>query len=240
MISLVPQSSLVARITLGALLSQVDVSNGFANRFMWICVKRRGSVPFPEGIPDGERKQLATQIADALEHAERQAAGGCARIDFTQEARQLWAEKYPTVSKDHPGILGEVTTRAESQVLRLALTYALLDKADAIWVEHLEAALAFQRYALDSARFIFASDGAADDPVTAKILEALAAGKKSSTDLRDLFDRNLKKGVLSSALAGLQERGRVELRAESTGGRPRVMWSLATTKTTETTEAASA
>ena len=125
-------------------------------------------------------------------------------------------------------------------MLRLALTYALLDKADAIWVEHLEAALAFQRYALESARFIFASDGAADDPVTAKILEALAGGKKSSTDLRDLFDRNLKKGVLSSALAGLQERGRVESRAESTGGRPRVMWSLATTKTTETTEAASA
>ena len=228
----------ITRSELGALLSKVDVSNGFANRFMWICVKRRGSVPFPQGIPDAERKQLAKDIANALDHAEKQVAAGCARIDFTLEARQLWAKSYPEVTKDHPGILGEVTTRAESQVLRLALTYALLDKADAIWVEHLEAALAFQRYAFDSARFIFASDGAVDDPVTAKILEALAAGERSSTDLRDLFDRNLKKGVLSSALAGLQERGRVVSHTESTGGRPRVMWSLGTTKTTETTKRA--
>ena len=136
-----PHICLLAHITrpeLGALLSQVDISNGFANRFMWLCVKRRGSVPFPEGIPNAERSDLAAKIVEALEHAEAQAAAGNARVEFTADARELWRSKYPEVTKDHPGDFGEVTTRAESQVLRLALTYALLDKADAIWVEHLE------------------------------------------------------------------------------------------------------
>ena len=99
------------------------------------------------------------------------------------------------------------------------------------------AALAFQRYALDSARFIFASDGAADDPTTARIIAALAVGPKTSTDLRDLFGRHQKRGVLSSALAGLQERGRMNAKRKRTGGRPRTVWSLNhTTKATKATE----
>ena len=89
----------ITRSELGALLSQVDVSNGFANRFMWICVKRRGSVPFPEGIPDAEREQLAKQIADALDHAEKQAAGGCARIDFTKEAGSYGPKSIPLLAR---------------------------------------------------------------------------------------------------------------------------------------------
>jgi hypothetical protein len=226
----------ITRSELGALLSQVDISNGFANRFMWLCVKRRGSVPFPEGIPDDDRTRLAFRIADALRHAEEKANSGCRTITFDEAARELWGTKYSEVSTDHPGILGEVTTRAESQVLRLALIYALLDKADAISLDHLQAALAFQRFAADSARFIFASDGVTDDPVTQQVLGALASGPKSSTELRDLTGRNLKKGVLSSALAGLQERGRINCETQNSGGRPRTIWSISSTKTTETTE----
>jgi hypothetical protein len=49
-------------------------------------------------------------------------------------------------SADQPGLLGALTARAEAQVIRLALLFALLDKEGSIGVAHLKAALAFWRY----------------------------------------------------------------------------------------------
>ena len=106
----------------------------------------------------------------------------------------------------------------------MALTYAQLDGADRIEIIHLEAALAFCRYAFDSARYLF---GEAElDPVAQRIIEALPPGKQlSQTEVSALFDRHLPKHRLNSALADLRERGRVRLTEEKTGGAPRKVWS---------------
>ena len=71
------------------------------------------------------------------------------------QARDLWGRVYPELSDGKPGLLGAVTSRAESQVMRLACVYALLDCSAEIRVEHLNAALAVWQYCHDSARFIF-------------------------------------------------------------------------------------
>ena len=44
-----------------------------------------------------------------------------------EKARELWEEVYPELSDGQPGLVGDVTSRAEAQVLRLAALYAVLD-----------------------------------------------------------------------------------------------------------------
>ena len=118
--------------------------------------------------------------------------------------------------------MGAVTSRAEAQALRLAMTFALFDGADRVELKHVEAALSFWRYAFDSAAYIFG--GAELDPVAQKILEALATGPKTQNEIVDLFGRNLPKTRIDGVLRDLQERGRITLTKEETGGRPRKVW----------------
>ena len=51
----------------------------------------------------------------------------------------MWCAIYEKLSEGKPGLLGAVISRAEAQVVRLALLYALLDCSKLIRAEHLEA-----------------------------------------------------------------------------------------------------
>src|SRR4029453_5539785 len=66
--------------------------------------------------------------------------------------------------------VGAVLSRAEAQVLRLSVVYALLDKTAAIGVTHLGAALAVWEYCEDSAHLIFGAR--LGDPTADRILKA--------------------------------------------------------------------
>ena len=57
----------------------------------------------------------------------------------------MWHRAYPELSEGQSRF-GAATSRAEAQVIRLALLYALLARSDEIQPEHLKAALAFWRY----------------------------------------------------------------------------------------------
>ena len=54
-------------------------------------------------------------------------------------ARAIWREVYAELSVGKTGLLGAATSRAEAQVMRLALLYALLDRSRVIAAEHLTA-----------------------------------------------------------------------------------------------------
>ena len=101
---------------------------------------------------------------------------------------------------------------------RTALTYAQLDGADRIEIVHLEAALAFVRFAGDCAAYLFG--GMELDPISQKILEALATGPKTQTEISGLFGRHLPKDQLNGVLSDLQERGRITLTLKKTSGAP--------------------
>jgi hypothetical protein len=148
--------SIAAHITpeeLDKLLGKsVEVANGFANRFLWICVKRSrllphgGNVRVLDGFVDPLRKALA--------HAQR-----VGQVRRSPEADALWEDAYPGLADARPGAFGRVTERARPQVMRLALLYALLDCSDVIQVEHLRAALALWRCCEESAKRIFGGGG---------------------------------------------------------------------------------
>jgi hypothetical protein len=213
----------ITRHELAELLTVTDVWNGFANRFLWNMVRRGPAVAFPQPMPEDEVERIAKDLAAVVRYA-HECAQKEPEVRLSNKAADYWADVYPELTRDHPGILGAVTSRAEAQTLRLALTFALFDGADFIEEKHIEAALAFWRYCFDSAAYLFGD--AELDPVAQTILQGLATGPKTQTEIRDLFARHKPAERLSQVLTDLQERGRITLTEEQTRGRPRRLWSL--------------
>jgi hypothetical protein len=216
-----PHVCVLAHITkpeLQGLLTASDVWNGFANRFVWLAVRRTKRLPVPKPMHDEDVARLGRELAEAI-RTTHEHKGPCV---MSPAALDYWRNCYNQLSEDHTGILGAVTSRAESQTQRLALAYALLDQAEAVELHHLRAAHALWRYSFDSAKLIF---GKAElDPVAQTIIEALKTGPKTQTEISNLFGRNKTAEQLASVLASLQSRGRITLETERTAGRSRQVW----------------
>jgi hypothetical protein len=119
---------------------------------------------------------------------------------------------------------GCVTGRAEAQVVRIALIYALLDEKNRIGVEHLKAALAVWDYADESARYVFGESSG--DPVRDNIAAALRGSEKGMprTQISNRLGRHAKADHIDRALADLLSAGLVETSTLKTGGRPQEVW----------------
>jgi hypothetical protein len=204
-------------------LNSTEMANGFANRFLWFCVRR--SKELPEGgqawredfLTIVERLKVAVIFARSATDLRRDEA-----------ARQVWREVYGPLSEGKLGLLGSVTSRAEAQVVRLSLLYALLDCSAVIRREHLHAALAVWDYCEASAKYIFGDS--LGDPEAERILLALRANTRglTRTEIRDLFGRNQREPVIEAALTALQERGLARRDTRQTGGRPAEHWTVDT------------
>src|SRR5262249_10608190 len=125
-------------------------SGGQGNRFCWLVARRPQVVPFLKPMPDDKVEEVAKNLAKVF----KQSHEGRNEIQMSNSAQDHWAQVYPELTRDYPGILGAVTSRLEAHARRLALTYAQLDGAVRIEIVHLEAALAFCRYAFDSAVYL--------------------------------------------------------------------------------------
>jgi hypothetical protein len=217
-----PHISVLGHITIRELLrelSETYQANGFANRNLFVCVQRSRELPHGGELPDAEVTALAMRVRAALDAARRI---GPVRRDA--ETDRVWEAVYSALTAARPGMLGAITARAEAQVLRLSLLYALLDLSQDIRRVHLEAALAVWQYAEDSARFIFGD--ATGDPVADQILTALRrTGRMTQTQISELFGRNHKAGRLERALATLLAAVLVRTwQGETVSGRPPVHW----------------
>jgi len=219
--------SLVGHITRPELLrylSETESVNGFANRLLFVCVKRSKCLPEGGSVPEHELERLAARIRAVVDWARR--TGSDLVFQRDAAARDLWRTVYPVLSDGQPGLLGAATGRAESQVLRLSAIYAALDESPTVRVEHLMAALAVWDYCFHSARYIFGD--AIGDAVADKIREALGTAGKDGltrTEIRDLFRRNGNSGRIEQALHLLSEFGMATRRTSDSGGRPTEVWS---------------
>ena len=198
-------------------LDAMQIANGFANRFLWICARRTKLVPCPEAIPHAEFEVFRNILWERIRLAQSRG-----EMCFTWEAAGLWKSVYPYISKDEPGASGDITARGEAHCIRLALIYALLDGADRIEAAHLRAALALWRYARDSALYIF-GNGEEDD-LLRKVLLLLQSGPKSTTELNDLFGGHLSSRRIQSCLQELVGCGLIVKQEVKTGGRPKILY----------------
>jgi hypothetical protein len=218
--------SIVGHITKDELLARLDdtsKANGFANRFWWFLIRRSKELPDGEPIPDDLLTSFVERLTTLITYAR-----STLQVKRDPEARSLWHQIYHKLSGEKPGLLGAVLARAEAQVLRVSMLYALLDKSDVIGVEHLKAALALWKYAEESALLIFGQR--LGDPTADRILEALRnAGPSglSDTDIYELFGRNKSANERARALNLLVRLGLVTnvRRPPAEGGkRHRKVW----------------
>jgi hypothetical protein len=208
----------ITRDELRRYLDRTEAGNGFANRFLWACVCRSKLLPHGGHLEEMDFAPILKRLREAVEFARK---GG--QILRDHRANALWVERYPRLSEGLPGLLGAVTSRAEAQVMRIAMLYGLLDRSGRIECDHLKAAFEVWRYSLDSARFIFGD--ALGDPIADELLRQLRANPKglTRTEIRDLFHRH-QSAQLGRALASLAELGLVKLVLEKTGGRSAERW----------------
>jgi hypothetical protein len=219
--------SVVGHITkdeLRSRLTRTDMANGFANRFIFCLVRRARYLPHGGHLDDATLAKLGERLRTAVASAQR-----IGRVRMTIPAADAWATAYRELSADRPGLLGAVTARAEAQVIRLALIYALLDcgvgtKAVEIDTSHLNAAMAVWAYCDESAALIFGDslgDPVADDILTA--LRRTSAGM-TRTDLSNLFARHRSSDQIGLALAALLKAGRAKCEIAQTAGRSVETW----------------
>jgi hypothetical protein len=220
--------SIVGHITKDELkreLSVCDSVNGYANRFLWCCARRARELPF------GERR-VGDAAAPAMVHIQSAIMWARARgddfvVSMDSGARQLWRAIYSRLSADQPGLVGSVLGRAEAQVLRIALVYALADESDSVRRPHLEAALALWHFVEESAQNIFGD--ALGDSVADEILRVLRESPEGMTreGICDHFNRHTSAPRLTEALRLLAENGLATCTKEAARGglgRPAERW----------------
>jgi hypothetical protein len=201
-------------------ITPVELANGLLNRFVLVACRRVRLLP-DGGHPD---PVAGTGLDSALRLA-FVTARDAGQLGFSDPARTLWHDAYRQLAQPQPGVAGQLAARAEAHTIRLALTYALLDRAPAIAPEHLHAALALREYTARSAAWALEPD--TGDPIAEQLHAALQRSPDglTRTQLVDLLHRNIPARRLDQALANLAAAGKADRqRILTTGGRPAELW----------------
>jgi hypothetical protein len=196
--------SVIAHVTPDELLNGLtatDRANGFANRFLILCVRRN------KYLPHGGRRVNHSEVVRRLHHAVEKAKRR-GLLQRNDAANALWEIEYPRLTGERDGMKGALCGRAEAHVLRLSLLYALLDSAGEIRVEHLRAALAFWNYCEASIEFIFS--GQSGDLDGDRILNAVATEPKTLTELHRTFGNNRPSEWILAKLASMVRAGKIQ------------------------------
>lgn len=143
------------------LMASRELTNGFANRFLMFWAERTKMLAFPVSTPKYKVEELANKAAQVLDFAgaARWAEKDVMSITFSPEARKRYEYLYHVELNDDSS--GEKITalieRRAPMLLRLAMLFALCDKTTMMDVQHINAALAWVRYSVESVKFIFGS-----------------------------------------------------------------------------------
>ena len=216
-----PHVAMVAHVTEAELrkrLTETESANGFANRFLFGCVRRSKVLPFGGNLE-------AEALDDPISRLRRNIGKHGGEVWMDEGARDLWAAGYERLSAGRPGLVGALTARSEAQALRLALVYATCAGAPRIERAHVEAALAVVDFCEKSVEHVFG--GLTGDSVADTVLGALRESPDglSRTELVNVFGRHRSAGELDAALLTLSESGRVRgVRDAGTGGAPKTIW----------------
>jgi hypothetical protein len=219
--------SIIGHITpdeLRAELDRTSMVNGFANRFLFVAVKRSKQLPFGGNLAEDDVRELSYRTHGVLESI--RTCSAYRRIGFAEPTRPIWERQYETLSAARPGLVGSITARAPAQTLRLATLYALLDERNVIDPAHLAAATAVWNYCEATTRYVFGD--ALGDYVADEILQALRKypDGMTRTEISNLFGRNVAGGKIAEALRLLMKHSKARpASAKSNGeGRPPEVW----------------
>jgi Protein of unknown function (DUF3987) len=199
-------------------LSASDAQNGFGNRFLWVFADRSKLLPSSPELDEGEARRLRVALERALVRARA--------IDLVVRsgaAEHLWVDLYERMADDDPpGLVGALTSRAEAQVMRVSLIYALMDGSAVVDVPHLQAAWELWKHCRASCDAIFAD--LTGDMVADKLLTAVRAGGAEGITRKAIYERVFAKSKSSAriddAVALLVRLGQIRTETTPTDGRP--------------------
>jgi len=207
--------SILAHITKFELLknfSDTDAVNGYANRFLWVAVKRSKLLPQGGNIRFGDLPY--DEIKEAIEFGQVKR-----QIGFNDEAKMLWCNIYNELSIERYGIFDALSSRGEAQIIRMALIYAILDCSTLISIKHLKAAYAVWQYCEESVQFIFGERF--KDNIADIIFQKITKQKRiSATEVYHLFKNNKTKNEIEIAISELLRSEKIKTYRQETSGRP--------------------
>jgi hypothetical protein len=200
------------------------MANGFGNRFLVASVRRSKTLPFGGALSSVTISALGAKVAKIIARARE-----IKQVQWSKEGAEGWGAIYRDLSTERLGLVGALTNRAEAQVVRLAMIYALWDGKDLIEIEHLMAALAVWSYCEASVKYIFG------DSLGNPTADAIFTGLKNAgvtgltrTEISGLFSKNVSAAQVSLALKELADLGLATMRHAPTlgGGRPSEIWTV--------------
>lgn len=209
-----PHCSMHACITpteLCQMLTKGDMSNGFANRFLMIFAERVAVVPNPWRTDPEVVEDLACQYRSVVEWALRgyPDRDEVQALPMTTDARALWDRTYRNWKEAaREDGLAHLTERRYPMALRIAGLFAATDRVERTELRHLEAAIAWINYCIDTVHYVFGQgrlrerDQVARDHAL-RLREYLldAAGWRSRTTIaNELFKKRIKADELTAAL----------------------------------------
>lgn len=218
-----PLVSVIMQVTPDELrtgLGDIELVNGFMNRFVLAWTERVRMLPFGRPVdPDSLRRP----VAHLQQSLSKLPAEGKLELDWAPDARDLYASAiYPSL-RPLPGRLAAMTARGAPIIRRLAGIYCIARGAVALSVEDLAAAVAIWNYSIASARYIYG--GVVFSPLAQQLLDALEAAGDAGLGLTGLRDavggQKIKKPSWDSALRELQLSRQVLAEREKTSGRTR-------------------
>lgn len=209
-----PHISIIGDVTpseLRELMHKRDLTNGFANRFIFFWAEGEKVEPFPQPTPIQVVELLANRIAQILRFAGADCLGDkdVVCMEFSNDAASLYESLYRGELRDRSAgehITGLLDRRAP-MLLRLSMVFALTDQTHVISVDHINAAMGWVRYWVDSVKYIF--QNAVDEAGTAEVIDTAqriatylaAQGQATRTNLiKGCFNGHITKSQLNQAL----------------------------------------
>jgi hypothetical protein len=198
-------------------LTNVEISNGAANRFLYVFSERTKLLPNPGTLSHNQIATFGGRFGQALSTARRRG-----EMRFTPEFDNAWAPLYEELEGQAGGeIYDALTARGAAHVKRLALIYALLDGAGAIDAPHLRAAAGLWEFCEATIAHIWRMSSG--DLKADKLIDALhMAGPQGMTraEVDALFSKNLTGDAISALSEDLVRRGLATQTTRASAGRP--------------------
>lgn len=241
-----PHIALHVAITPGELtelMSNRELSNGFANRFLMLWAERSRVEPFPSSASSEIVHALAERTAGVIHFAKGSYPTNkdTRRMELSEAARRVWGPAYRTLIEiEATDTLTGLLERSAPYVLRLAMLFALADKTLTVEIPHLRAGLAWVKYSRQSVRYIFTSANELADSETGrenadKILIYLRANPDGASRTKinnDCFEKHVSASRIDEAIRVLLSESppkiTVELvpRSDGRAGKPTKLYRL--------------
>lgn len=226
-------ASIVAHVTpeeLNARLSIEDVANGVGNRFLWCWSVQSQELPTVVRFDWRIVEPMIADLCASLAHVRaRERDYATIPMFRTARAEELWRAVQPQFKEPRPGHLGTLLKRGRPIVMRLAMIYALIDRAMDIDVPHLEAALAIWNYAVDTVVYVFSDR--LGDPKAKRVIDALREagdeGITQNTMRRNVFVGRPTAAEVAAVLNRMVQAGAIHRKVDASKGRtPVTTWHL--------------